>query len=74
MRDRGRDIGRGRSKLPVGSPMRDLILGLQGHSLSHRQTDAQPLSHPGVPNSVFIITTLKYINNPYNLRTNAVIL
>ena len=26
--ERGRDIGRGRSRLPAGSPMRDLIPGL----------------------------------------------
>ena len=39
MRDteRDRDIGRGRSRLPVGSPMADLILGLRGHALSPRQ-------------------------------------
>ena len=39
-RERGRDIGRGRSRLPVGSPMWDSIsiLGLQDHTLSWRQT------------------------------------
>ena len=49
MRDteRGRDIGRGRSRLHPGSLMRDLILGLgSGPEL---KADAQPLSHPGVP-------------------------
>ena len=35
--ERGRDIGRGRSWLPVGSPMWDLIPGLQDHDLSRRQ-------------------------------------
>ena len=39
MRDtqRGRDTGRGRSRLPAGSPMWDLIPGLQDHTLSQRQ-------------------------------------
>ena len=38
MRDtqRGRDIGRGSSRLHAGSPMWDSILGLQDHSLSQR--------------------------------------
>ena len=48
MRDteRGRDIGKERSRLLVGSLMWDLISGLQDHDLSQRQV-AQPLSHPG---------------------------
>ena len=33
----GRDIGRGRSKLPVGCPMWDSILGPWAHALSQRQ-------------------------------------
>ena len=37
-RDRGRDIGKGRSRLPVGNGMRDLIPGPQDHALSQRQT------------------------------------
>ena len=40
--ERGRDIGRGRSRLLVGSPMQNSIPG----PLSQR---AQPLSHPGTP-------------------------
>ena len=36
-RERGRDIGRGRNRLPVGNPMRDLIPGPQNHTLSGRQ-------------------------------------
>ena len=36
-RERGRDIGRGRSRLPVGSPMWDSIPGLRDHTLSQRQ-------------------------------------
>ena len=35
---RGRDTGRGRSRLHKGSPKWDLILGLQDHTLSQRQT------------------------------------
>ena len=35
--ERGRDIGRGRSRLPTGSPMRDSIPGLQDHDPSQRQ-------------------------------------
>ena len=46
---RGRDIGRGRSRLSVGSPMWDWIPRLQDLTLSPRQ------SHPGVPYSVFKI-------------------
>ena len=34
---RGRDIGRGRSRLHAASPMWDLIPGLQDHTLSRRQ-------------------------------------
>ena len=51
MRDTERetDTGRGRSRLPVGSPMQDWIPGPQDHDLSQSQTDAQPLSHPGAP-------------------------
>ena len=36
-RERGRDIGRGRNRLHTGSPMWDLILGLQDHALGRRQ-------------------------------------
>ena len=36
-RERGRDTGRGGSRLP-GSLMRDSTLGLQDHALSSRQT------------------------------------
>ena len=41
----GRNIGRGRSRLPAGSQMQDLIPGPLDHDLSQRQT----LSHLGVP-------------------------
>ena len=36
-RERGRDIGRGRSRLHAGSLMWDLIPGLQDHALGGRQ-------------------------------------
>ena len=34
--ERGKDTGRGRSKLPAGSPRWDLIPGPQDHTLSPR--------------------------------------
>ena len=39
MRDteRSRDPGRGRSRLPVGSPTRDSIPGAQNHTLNRKQ-------------------------------------
>ena len=45
-RDRGRDSGRGRSRLPAGILMWDSILGPPG-SRPEPKADAQPLSHPG---------------------------
>ena len=56
----GRDTSRGRSRLYVGSPMWDLIPGLQDHALSQRQTDAQLLSYPGIPN-LFILKDFIYL-------------
>ena len=47
-RERGRDTGRGRSRLHAWSPMWDSIPGLQDYTLGLK-ADAQPLSHPGVP-------------------------
>ena len=49
MRDteRGRDIGKGRSRFPSGNPMWDSVPGTWDHDLSQRQIDAQPPSHPG---------------------------
>ena len=40
--------GRGKSSLPMGSPMQDSIPGPQD-SCPELKADAQPLSHPGVP-------------------------
>ena len=45
---RGRDTGRGRSRLHAGSLTWDSILGLQDHTLGGRQA-LKPLSHPGCP-------------------------
>ena len=36
-REKGRDTGRGRSRLHAGSPTRDWIPGLQDHALDQRQ-------------------------------------
>ena len=44
-REGGRDTGRGRSRLHVGSPMRDLILGL----CPGPKAGAKPLRHPRIP-------------------------
>ena len=48
---RGRDTGRGRSRLHVGSPTWDLILGLQDQALA--EGSAKPLRHLSCPNEVF---------------------
>ena len=46
---RGRDIGRERSRLHAGSPMWDSILGLQDHARPGLKAGTQVLSHPGIP-------------------------
>ena len=46
--EKGRDTGRGRSRLNAGSLMRDLIPGLQG-SRPGPKAGAKPLSYPGIP-------------------------
>ena len=51
-RERGRDTGRGRSRLHAGSLMWDLIPALWDHALSQRQM----LSHPGIPPGEFYHT------------------
>ena len=50
-RERSRDTGRGRRRLPAGSPMRDSI----PHSgiRPEPKAGAQPPSHPGVPRTHF---------------------
>ena len=52
-RERGRDTGRGRSRLPAGSPMWDLDPRTLG-SHPEPKADAQLLSHPAVPQLYFI--------------------
>ena len=51
MRDtkRSRDIGRGRSRLPTGSPTRNSIPGTLGSQPEPKAAD-QPLSYPGIWN------------------------
>ena len=52
-KERGRDTGRGSSRLYAGNLMWDSILAPQNHALSQRQVGAQPLSHPGIPRRIF---------------------
>ena len=47
-RKKGRDIGRRRTRLPVGSLTWDSIPGPQ---------DQEPLSHPGAPSCFFYLAT-----------------
>ena len=47
-RERGRDIGRGRSRLPAEEPDAELDPRTPG-SRPEPKADAQPPSHPGVP-------------------------
>ena len=58
-RERGRDIGRGRSRLPAGSLMWDSIPGPPG-SRSEPKADAQSLSHPGIPDIYFQFSNIEY--------------
>ena len=53
MRDRSRDTGRGRSRLPTGSPMWDLIPGPRDHTLSPRQMFNHRTTQ--VPQSIYIV-------------------
>ena len=56
MRERGRNIGRGRGRLCAGNPMRNSIPGLDPGtpgSCPEPKADTQPLSHPGVPDLPF---------------------
>ena len=48
----GRDIGRGRSRLPAGEPDVELDPGTPG-SRPESKADVQPLSHPGAPEIQF---------------------
>ena len=57
-RERGRDTGGGRSRLPAGSPTWDSILGPWGHAMDRRQT-----LHPRAPQAP-LFRTLSYENFP----------
>ena len=61
-RERGGDIGRGRSRLLVRTLMWDLILGPQNHYPSQRQTfnHSTTMSHPGVPRTCFKLAHVFY--------------
>ena len=65
-RERGRDIGRGRSRLPVGSPMWDWIQGLQDHTLGWRQAPNHWATQ-GFPWPNFLIWRLRSVFSPENL-------
>ena len=58
MRDRDIDVGRGRCRLPAGSPMWDLIPGLRDHALSQRQ---KPPRRP----EITVLREKLYGNNLY---------
>ena len=68
MRDteRGRDIGRGRSRLPEGSLKQVLIPGLPGSLLNQRQMLSHWLSHPGIPANSFFKST--WHNFPFQIN------
>ena len=53
----GRDIGRGRSRFHVGSPVWDSIPGLQDHTLSQKADTYLP-SHKGVLRAAFLMILL----------------
>ena len=56
MRDIERQRHRQRQKqAPRGEPDTGLDPSTQGPILTQRQTDAQPLSHPGVPNKLIFL-------------------
>ena len=61
MRDteRGRDIGRGRSRLPARGPDVGLDPGTP-RSQPEQKADAQPLSHPGAPRRVFFLLSATF--------------
>ena len=62
--ERVRDIGRGRSRLYAGNPMRDLIPILQDHALNRRQMHltVEPPRHPGIsfPSVIFKLHVSSY--------------
>ena len=56
----GRDIDRGKSRLPMGSLIWDSISGPWDLNLSQRQINVQPLSHPGAPYMYILIWPYEY--------------
>ena len=56
--ERGRDTGRGRSRLHAGSPTWDSIPGLHDRYGPGPKAGAEPLSHPGIPVN-YVLTTLR---------------
>ena len=72
-RERGRDIGRGRSRLPIGSPVWDsLHLGSQDHSLSQRKIPncwATQVSHLSSIYALHLSITFDITNHHFLLET-----
>ena len=66
MRDtqRGRDTGRGRSRLPVGNLIQDSIPGIQDHALSQWQT----LNRWATQTSLFPFSSKFYLGSPQTLE------
>ena len=60
--ERGRDTGRGRSRLHAREPDVGLDSGTPG-SCPEPKADAQPLSHPGVPTASFRTLFLVLVNH-----------
>ena len=50
-KERGRDTGRGRSRLHAGSPMWDSFPGLQDHTLSQKADRHLTVEQPRPPNN-----------------------
>ena len=58
---RGRDTGKGRSRIPAGSPMQDSNPGSQDRcDLSQ---DTQPLRHPGAPGPLYFESNISLVSN-----------
>ena len=60
-REKGRDTGRGRSRLHAGSQTWDSIQGPQDQALA--EGGAKPLRHPGCPSNVKIKQNVVKENN-----------
>ena len=62
-KERGRDTGRGRSRLIAGSLMWDPIPGQGSHP--EPKADAQPLPHLGIPHFVLIFKEFSQVLGSY---------